>query len=117
MAPPEASDMLSFGRRTVSSAISVHRPHRNVRWWACTQNFNSSLRREHPSASRLRLTQTRSGNLEVGFCPNLFKLRLRFGGFICVFALPAQSFCKSKQRPAVVGQTRQVLAIDLLGFG
>src|SRR5204862_223762 len=76
-----------------------------------------SPRREHSSASRLRLTQTRSGNLEVGLCPNLFKLRLRFGGFICVFALPAQSFCQSKKRPAIVGQTRQVLAIDLLGFG
>jgi len=75
------------------------------------------LRGEHPHGSQLRLAKTGSRNREIGFWPNLFKLRLRYGDFLCIFVLLAQTLCESKQRPAVFGQTREILAIDLLWFG
>jgi hypothetical protein len=64
-----------------------------------------------------RLAETGACNLEIGLRPDLLKLCLRDFCFLLVFLLRRQTFRESQQRPAVSWQTREIVAIDLFGFG
>src|SRR2546427_11473944 len=80
MARRGASGMLSFARRMVSSAISVRRLHRAVRWWAFTQSCSSSHCGQNTRTVYSCGWQTQEVVIvTIGFCPNL-KLRLRYRG-------------------------------------